>query len=43
MTPPMIGPTTGIHEYAQSEVPLPGIGRMAWMMRGPRSRAGLIA
>ncbi len=43
MTPPMIGPTTGIHEYAQSESPLPGIGRMKCMIRGPRSRAGLIA
>ena len=40
---PMIGPTTGTQEYAQSEPPLPRMGRMAWAMRGPRSRAGLMA
>src|SRR3954447_17060612 len=39
----MIGPTTGIHAYPQSDGPLPGMGRIACMMRGPRSRAGLIA
>ena len=43
MAPPMSGPTTGIQEYSQSLLPLPGIGRMACMIRGPRSRAGLIA
>src|SRR3954453_17092811 len=42
-TPPMSGPTTGIHAYPQSDGPLPAIGRIACMMRGPRSRAGLIA
>ena len=39
----MIGPTTGTHEYDQSLPPLPLMGRMACAMRGPRSRAGLIA
>ncbi len=39
--PPMIGPMTGIQEYSQSDEPLPAIGRIAWAMRGPRSRAGL--
>ena len=42
-TPPMMGATTGIQLYSQSDDPLPGIGRIACMMRGPRSRAGLIA
>ena len=39
----MIGPTTGIHAYPQSEEPLPGIGKIACAIRGARSRAGLIA
>ena len=40
---PTIGPTTGIQLWLQSLVPLFFIGRMACMMRGPRSLAGLIA
>src|SRR6478609_3608922 len=43
IAPPISGPTIGTQEYAQSEEPLPRIGRMAWATRGPRSRAGLIA
>src|SRR5699024_5713290 len=43
ITAPMIGPTTGIQAYPQSEVPLPGMGSSACAIRGPRSRAGLIA
>lgn len=43
MAPPMSGPSTGIGAYPQSELPLPAIGKMAWAIRGPRSRAGLIA
>src|SRR5690349_18941283 len=42
-TPPMVGPTIGIQAYPQSEVPFPGIGSSACAIRGPRSRAGLIA
>src|SRR5699024_1002711 len=42
-TPPIIGPTTGIQAYPQSDVPFPGIGNKACMIRGPKSRAGLIA
>ena len=37
------GPTTGTHAYDQSLEPLPLIGRIACAMRGPRSRAGLMA
>lgn len=40
---PAIGPNTGTHEYAQSFPPLFGIGSMACITRGPKSRAGLIA
>src|SRR5437867_7990386 len=39
----MSGPITGIGAYPQSEPPFPSIGRIACAMRGPRSRAGLIA
>ena len=39
----MIGPTTGTQAYPQSLEPLPLIGRKACAMRGPRSRAGLMA
>ena len=28
ITPPIIGPITGIHEYDQLEFPFPGIGKM---------------
>src|SRR5699024_2984767 len=42
-TPPIIGPMTGIQAYPQSDVPFPGIGNKACMIRGPKSRAGLIA
>src|SRR5579864_5779333 len=41
--PPSKGPIIGTSAYPQSDGPLPAIGRMAWAMRGPRSRAGLIA
>ena len=41
--PPMMGATTGIQEYPQSDPPLPAMGSTAWAMRGPRSRAGLMA
>src|SRR3954463_2077788 len=41
--PPIIGPTTGIHAYSQSDVPFPGIGRTACATRGAKSRAGLMA
>src|SRR5699024_12105036 len=34
---------TGIQAYPQSDVPFPGIGNKACMIRGPKSRAGLIA
>src|SRR5699024_8787377 len=43
MMAPTSGPKTGTHEYAQSEPPLFGIGSSEWTMRGPRSRAGLMA
>src|SRR6266446_3481305 len=39
----MSGPITGIGAYPQSEPPFPAIGRIACAMRGPRSRAGLMA
>ena len=41
--PPSIGPRTGIHAYAQSLLPFPLIGNIKCAIRGPRSRAGLIA
>src|SRR5579863_4720491 len=41
--PPKMGPTIGIQAYAQSELPLPAIGKIACAKRGPKSRAGLIA
>src|ERR1041385_2710602 len=41
--PPTIGPTIGIHAYAQSLVPLLLIGKIACMIRGPKSRAGFMA
>ena len=41
--PPRIGPITGIQAYDQPLSRLPVMGRRAWAMRGPRSRAGLIA
>ena len=31
----MSGPRTGTQAYYQSDPPLPGIGRIAWMIRGP--------
>src|SRR5659263_393130 len=42
-TPPTRGPKTGTHAYDQSLEPLPLIGSRACTMRGPRSRAGLMA
>ncbi len=41
--PPVIGATTGIHEYFQSLSPFPLIGKNACIIRGPKSLAGLIA
>ena len=41
--PPAIGPATGIHAYPQSLSRLPGNDTNWCTMRGPRSRAGLIA
>ncbi|CRG03885.1 Uncharacterised protein [Streptococcus pneumoniae] len=41
--PPEIGPKTGTIAYDQFEPPLPAIGKMACAIRGPKSRAGLIA
>ncbi len=43
MTPPVIGPKIGIHAYAQSDGPFLLMGKRAWAILGPRSRAGLIA
>jgi hypothetical protein len=40
---PTSGPIIGTQEYPQPDAPLPGIGSKAWAIRGPRSRAGLIA
>src|ERR1700678_670207 len=40
---PMSGPMIGTGAYPQSDPPLPGTGSRAWAMRGPKSRAGLIA
>lgn len=40
---PINGPTIGTQEYPQSELPFPLIGRMACMILGPISRAGLMA
>src|SRR4051812_25261726 len=42
-TDPTNGARTGIQAYPQSLSRLPGTGRIAWAIRGPRSRAGLIA
>src|SRR5882724_11329779 len=42
-TAPTNGPRIGTHAYRQPDPPLPAIGRSAWAIRGPRSRAGLIA
>src|SRR5690349_7076066 len=41
--PPTNGPSTGTIAYPQSDEPFPLTGSNACMMRGPRSRAGLIA
>ena len=38
-----MGPATGIHAYDQSLSRLPDIGSTKWAMRGPKSRAGLMA
>jgi len=40
---PIIGPTQGTQEYCQSELPLLLIGKIACIILGPKSRAGLIA
>ena len=40
---PMSGPRMGTQAYPQSELPFEGMGRRLWAMRGPRSRAGLMA
>jgi hypothetical protein len=40
---PIIGPRTGTQAYFQSLSRLFGIGRRKCMIRGPRSRAGLMA
>lgn len=37
------GAKTGIQAYDHSLSPLPGIGSIAWAIRGPKSRAGLAA
>src|SRR5437763_2468632 len=42
-TAPANGPRIGTHAYPQPDPPLPAIGSRLWAMRGPRSRAGLIA
>ena len=42
-SPPAIGPITGIQAYFQSLSRLRGMGRIAWAIRGPKSRAGLMA
>src|SRR5712692_6230524 len=39
----MSGPTTRTAAEAQSDLTLPATGRIAWAIRGARSRAGLIA
>jgi|GEM_PF-4495846 len=41
--PPIVGPITGIHAYPQSLFPLFLMGKIACIIRGPKSRAGLIA
>lgn len=41
--PPAIGPNTGTIAYDQLDLPFPAIGNIAWAIRGPKSRAGLIA
>ena len=43
MAAPAAGPNTGIQAYPQSEVPLFLMGKIACMIRGPKSRAGLMA
>ena len=40
---PVIGPITGIHEYPQSLDALSFIGKIACIILGPKSLAGLIA
>src|SRR5882757_9192365 len=40
---PANGPRIGTHAYPQPDPPFPAMGSRAWAMRGPRSRAGLIA
>jgi hypothetical protein len=40
---PASGPTIGTQAYFQSLSRFPGIGRKKCIIRGPRSRAGLIA
>jgi hypothetical protein len=41
--PPVNGPTTGIQQYFQSLLPFLPMGKMACIIRGPKSLAGLIA
>src|ERR1700735_1849597 len=40
--PPAKVPITEIGAYPQSELPFPAIGRIAWAIRDPRSRAGFM-
>src|ERR1700732_1280173 len=40
--PPVSVPITEIGAYPQSELPFPAIGRIAWAIRDPRSRAGFM-
>lgn len=41
--PPTIGATTGTQLYPHCDDPLFGIGISAWMILGPKSRAGFNA
>src|ERR1700683_1005210 len=41
-TPPAKVPISEIGAYPQSEPPLPAMGRIAWAIREPRSRAGFM-
>ena len=43
MIEPIKGPAIGIQAYFQLLCPFCFIGRRAWAIRGPKSRAGLMA